>query len=127
MKCASVIKKIAWRSCIIALVICGLGCRALSPTAAAVLAAKLANDECERLYKKRPFTAGQHAAVLEGEVYRWGRLDPGGTSGLSAVVIFRADGSHPKVQVYFSTDILFFPKLVLPPSTSPPVPELKRP
>jgi len=77
----------------------------VSPGAAAELAAKLANEECERLYQRRPFAAGQHVAVFEGERYRWGRLDPGGPSGLSAVVSFRADGSQPSVQVYFSTDI----------------------
>lgn len=81
------------------------GARVLSRSAAAELAAKLANDECERLYKKRPFAAGQHAAVLEGGVYHWGRLDPGGPSGLSAMVSFRADGSQPSVEVYLSTDI----------------------
>jgi hypothetical protein len=78
--------------------------QALSPGAAAELAAKLANDESERLYKKRPFTAKQHPAVLEGDLYRWGRLDPGGPSGLSAVVTFRRDGTQPDVKVYFSTD-----------------------
>jgi len=69
------------------------------------LAAKLANEECERLYSKRPFKATQHKAVLEGDSYRWGRLDPGGPGGLSAVVTFRADGSQPDVKVYLSTDI----------------------
>ena len=79
--------------------------RVLSPSVAAELAARLANDECERRYTKRPFMAQQHAAVLKDDVYRWGRLDPGGPSGLSAVVTFRADGSQPDVQVYFSTDL----------------------
>src|SRR6185436_10872799 len=77
---------------------------ALTPSAAAVLAAKLANDECERLHKKRPFQAEQYTAVLDGDMYRWGQLDPGAPSGLSAVVSFRADGTQPHVQLYFSTD-----------------------
>jgi hypothetical protein len=76
----------------------------LSPTEAAQLAAKLANDECERLYRKRPFTANQHLAVLQGDQYRWGGLNEGGRGGLSALVVFRSDGSHPKAEVYFSTD-----------------------
>lgn len=79
--------------------------RVLAPSAAAELAAKLANDECERQHQKRPFTAQQHAAVLKGDLYRWGRLDPGGPFGLSAVVTFRADGTEPDVQVYLSTDL----------------------
>ena len=123
MKHHSNITNIVWPCCIIAVAVCQAGCsrpsskqannsatqqvaRILSPSVAAELAAKLANDECERRYQKRPFTAEQHAAVLESDVYRWGRLDPGGTAGLSAVVTFRADGSQPNVQVYFSTDTL---------------------
>ena len=116
------ITRLALPCCIITIAICQVGCsrpstkqasssatprvaRVLSPNVAADLAAKLANDECERRYTKRPFTAQQHAAVLKDDVYRWGRLDPGGPSGLSAVVTFRADGSQPDVQVYFSTDL----------------------
>jgi hypothetical protein len=122
MKRHSNITKIVWSCCVITVAICQAGCsrpstkqasssathqaaRVLSPSAAADLAAKLANDECELGYRKRPFTAEQHAAVLEGDRYRWGRLDPGGLAGLSAVVTFRADGSQPNVQVYFSTDL----------------------
>ena len=121
MKYTPVLTKAAGRFCLIALVICAAGCSrsstsqpgisltkpdtgALSSSAAAALAARLANDECDRLHNKRPFKAEQHAAVLEGEMYRWGRLDPAGRSGLSAVVAFRADGSQPDVRVYFSTD-----------------------
>ena len=83
----------------------------LTPTQAAILAAKLANDECERRYEKRPFAPEQYAAVLEGDVYRWGRLDEGGRDGLSALVTFAPDGSNPKVAVYFSTDIILAPNL----------------
>ncbi len=77
----------------------------LSPTEAAQLAAKLANDECERLYRKRPFEAGQHPAVLKGEEYRWGGLNEGARGGLSALVVLGPDGSHPRVEVYFSDDL----------------------
>jgi len=56
------------------------------------------------LLQKATIHSRQHAAVLEGDVYRWGRLDPGGKAGLSALVTFRADGSQPDVQV------LFFPR-----------------
>ena len=121
MKDTAVLAAAAGHFCLILLVTCGAaGCshsaappgvslatretRALSPGAAAALAASLANDECHRVHKKRPFKAEQHAAVLLGETYRWGQLDLAGSSGLSAVVTFRADGSQPKVQVYFSTD-----------------------
>ena len=78
----------------------------LSPTDAAELAAKLANDECERLYKRRPFAGSQHPAVLSGGEYHWGGLDQGAPGGYSALVTFGQDGSHPKVEVYFSSDQL---------------------
>jgi hypothetical protein len=76
----------------------------LSPAEAAQLAAKLANDECERLYRKRPFTADQHRTVLTGGRYRWGGLNEGGRGGLSALVVLGSDGGDPKVEVYFSLD-----------------------
>jgi hypothetical protein len=79
--------------------------RNLSAAEAAQLAAKLANDQCERQYHKRPFAAEQHSVVLEDGIYRWGGLDVGGPGGLSALVTFRRDGSEPHVEVYFSTDI----------------------
>ncbi len=83
---------------------------ALSPSEAAQLAARLANEECQRLFKRRPFEPSQHPAVLEGGEYRWGGLDQGGPGGYSALVTFRQDGSQAKVEVYFSTDRLDPPR-----------------
>src|SRR5213592_1255316 len=80
--------------------------RTLTLTQAATLAARLANDECERRHKKQPVAPEQYTAVLEGDVYRWGRMDEGGRDGLSALVTFAPDGSNPKVEVYFSPDII---------------------
>jgi hypothetical protein len=80
--------------------------RALSPEDAAVLAAKLANKDCEHRYKRQPFKAGQHMAILKDGFYHWGKLDVGGIGGSSAVVTFRKDGSEPHVEVYFSSDSL---------------------
>ena len=79
----------------------------LAPEAAARLAASLANDECERLYRRRPFAAHQHHAKPESDGYRWGGLDVVGVNGFSALVTFRPDGSQPSVEVYYSTDRLF--------------------
>ncbi len=83
------------------------GHHGLSPTQAAQLAARLANDECYRLYQKRPFKPEQHRAVWEGDEYRWGGLREGAPGGLSALVTFRDDGSEPQVEVYFSSDNLY--------------------
>lgn len=80
--------------------------RVLSADQAAQLAAKLANDQCERRYQKRPFSAAQHSAALQNGMYQWGGLDVGGPGGFSALVTFRPDGSEPHVEVYFSSDVL---------------------
>jgi hypothetical protein len=80
--------------------------RELTPGEAARLAASLANDECERLYKKRPFTVWRLGAVEKGNRYRCGRLDVTAPAGFSAVVTFAKDGTDPKVEVYYSTDIV---------------------
>lgn len=95
--------------------------RVLSPTEAAQLAAKLANEECERLYKRRPFAASQHGATLQDGKYHWGGLDVGAPGGYSADVTFGQDGSGPKVEVYFSSDQLR-PRPV-PPTLRPNIPK----
>jgi hypothetical protein len=76
----------------------------LSAEQAATLAAKLANDECERLYKRRPFVPEQYEAGFAEGLYHWGHLDVGAPAGLSAEVWFKPDGSDPHVNVWFSTD-----------------------
>lgn len=76
----------------------------LSVGEAAELAARLANERCERQYRRRPFRAEQHAIVLRAGLYRWGGLDVGAPGGLSAFVTFRQDGSEPRVEVYYSAD-----------------------
>ena len=80
--------------------------RALSADDAARLAARLANDGCERQYRTRPFSPEQHSAVLQDGLYRWGGLDVGGPRGFSALVTFHEDGTEPHVEVYFSSDAL---------------------
>ena len=82
---------------------------------ATILAARLANDECERLYGKRPFYPNLYPAELEGTTWHWGRLDPGGVDGFSAKVSFTLDGSYPKVEIYYSTDTLQQPKIPIRP------------
>ena len=78
--------------------------RVLAPREASELAARLANEQCERQYRKQPFNADQHSAVLQNGLYHWGGLDVIGVGGLSALVTFRPDGSEPHVEVYYSTD-----------------------
>jgi hypothetical protein len=92
----------------------------LSTDEALQLATKLANDQCEHQYKKRPFIAEQHPVALTNNMYRWGGLDVGGPGGFSALVTFRPDGSEPHVEVYFSDDALRPQKVgSVPPGVSP--------
>jgi hypothetical protein len=91
--------------------------RVLSADEVARLAAKPANDQCDCQYRKRPFSAAQHSAVLQKGMYQWGGLDVGGPGGFSALVTFRSDGGKPHVEVYFSTDVVTPQKL--PPDLPP--------
>ncbi len=77
---------------------------ALSRDAAAHLAAKLANEECDRLYQQRPFSASLHLAVLQDGKYEWGGFDAAAPGGFFAFVRFRADGGGPHVEVLFLCD-----------------------
>jgi len=80
--------------------------KALSAEGASALAARLANEQCERQYRRKPFKAEQYPAVLQDGVYHWGQLDVGGHEGFSASVMFFADGGRAYVEVYFSSDAL---------------------
>ena len=50
----------------------------------------------------RPFQADTFKITLADERYEWGRLDPIGVSGYSAIVSFTRDGEDPRVSVYWS-------------------------
>src|SRR5689334_13495768 len=76
--------------------------RVLSAEDAAVLAARLANEKCERQYRRSPFKPEQYPAILRDGVYHWGQLDVGGHAGFSATVVFYPDGTGPQVEIYFS-------------------------
>jgi hypothetical protein len=80
--------------------------RALSTDDASAFAARLANEQCERQYQRRPFKPEQYPAILYDGVYRWGKFDVAGHGGFSTLVSFGRDGSEPHVEVYFSSDSL---------------------
>ena len=46
--------------------------KALSAQDAALLAARLANEQCDRQYQKRPFRPAQHPPILQDGLYHWG-------------------------------------------------------
>jgi len=78
----------------------------LSADRAADLAAQIANEECGRLYNRRPFNGEDHVPELGEARWRWGHLDPAGHDGLSAEVTFDPYGANAEVTVYFSSDKL---------------------
>lgn len=72
---------------------------ALTSAAAAELAAKLANEECARVFKARPFSANDFVAEAREGRWSWGRIDPAGPGGFSAVVSFDLAGNGAEVKV----------------------------
>lgn len=78
----------------------------LLPDEAARVAASLANDECGKHYKRRPFSPKNYEPVFRDNRWRWGKFDPAGIHGYSAEVLLRKNGSHPEVEVFFSSDAL---------------------
>jgi hypothetical protein len=74
--------------------------RLSGPAEAADLAARLANDECEKEYGDRPFAANNWPIVLERGRWLWGRIHAFGPQGYSAVVSFERNGGLPLVRIY---------------------------
>ncbi len=70
------------------------------------LASKLGNEECEKMYNRRPFSPDSYKATFEKGRWRWGHFDPAGIHGYSAEVSFAKNGASPKVEVFFSSDRL---------------------
>ena len=82
------------------------GKKNLTRAQAAQLGAKLANIECEKLYKKQPFNPDSFPIKYENGRWHWGRWDPAGTGGFSAEVSFSATGDGQQAKVYLSTDAI---------------------
>ena len=76
----------------------------LNAHAAAIWAASLANDQCQVQWQRRPFSPECFPCNRTGDKWHWGRLDPAGVKGFSAIVSFEMDGLTPSVEVYFSSD-----------------------
>ena len=91
-----------------------LGCRSvelrrtepLTAPEAAVLAAELANEQCATDFGRKPFAPENDRAEFVDERWRWGRWDPAGIDGYSAIVTFDAWGSDPEVQIFYSVDLM---------------------
>jgi len=68
----------------------------------AKLATTIANNECERLYNKRPFTLPQYSKELEDNKWDGGRVKLTGTDEFSAEVWLNKKGRDHKVRVYLN-------------------------
>lgn len=78
----------------------------ISQEQAAVHAAKLANEKCQKEFGNSPFTPGSYEAELVDGRWHWGKIEPIGINGYSAKVEFNKDGSDENVEVAFSIDSL---------------------
>ena len=76
----------------------------ISQEQAAVYAAKLANEKCQKVYGESPFVPGSYEAELVDSKWYWGNIEPRGVNGFSAKVEFNKDGSDEKVKVAYSVD-----------------------
>jgi hypothetical protein len=65
---------------------------------------RLANEKCLVEFGKEPFEIRHYSAqYLEGR-WHWGKHDPAGIDGYSAMVSFDERGREPKAEIIFSTD-----------------------
>ena len=73
--------------------------RALTSVSAGVLAARLANERCQKAYGARPFAPEDFEAVNAGGRWHWGGDEGGLIDGYAADVSFDAGGNDPRVEV----------------------------
>ncbi len=71
----------------------------LSPVSASALAARLANDRCQKTYGKRPFRQDDFEAMLEQGRWHWGTPDGGKVDGFDVRISFDRDGGGKQVMV----------------------------
>ena len=76
----------------------------ISQEQAAVHAAKLANEKCQKEFGESPFAPGSYEAELVDSKWHWGKIEPRGINGYSAKVEFNKDGSDENVKIAYSTD-----------------------
>jgi hypothetical protein len=71
----------------------------LTPVSAGTLAARLANDRCEKNFGKRPFAPDDFEALLDQGRWHWGTADGGKVDGYEVEVTFNQGGGKRKVAV----------------------------
>jgi hypothetical protein len=71
----------------------------LTPVSAGNLAARLANERCEKTFGKRPFAPEDFEALLDQGRWHWGTADGGKLDGYEVEVSFNPSGGRRKVAV----------------------------
>jgi hypothetical protein len=71
----------------------------LSPVSAGTLAARLANDRCQKSFGSRPFSETDFEAMLDDGRWHWGTIDGGKVDGYEVEVSFDRTGGKKKVVV----------------------------
>lgn len=71
----------------------------LSPVSAGTLAARLANDRCQKSFGNRPFSPTDFEALLDDGRWHWGTTDGGKIDGYEVEVSFDRTGGKKKVVV----------------------------
>ncbi|MBW8888335.1 MAG: hypothetical protein JF616_11320 [Fibrobacteres bacterium] len=73
--------------------------RTLAPASAGIMAARLANDRCQKLYGARPFAPEDFEAVWERDRWHWGSATAERIEGYDVDVSFNTRGGSPHVEV----------------------------
>jgi hypothetical protein len=95
----------AWAAALLLLCACAASRGALGPVSAGTLAARLANDRCQKAYGQRPFTPDDFEAVLDQGRWHWGNGDVNAgkpaekVDGFEVNVSFDRAGGKKKVSV----------------------------
>ena len=71
----------------------------LTPVSAGTLAARLANERCQKEFGKRPFAPDDFEALLDQGRWHWGTADGGKVDGYEVEVTFDPSGRKRKVAV----------------------------
>lgn len=71
----------------------------LSPVSAGSLAARLANDHCQKEYGQRPFHQEDFEALLDEGRWRWGTRDGEKVDGFEVEISFDPQGRKDSVRV----------------------------
>jgi hypothetical protein len=73
--------------------------RPMTSVSAGALAARLANDRCQKAYGQRPFAPEDFEAILQDKRWHWGTAEGGKVDGYEVDVSFDASGRRPRVDV----------------------------